>query len=110
VGTFDSLHVEVEAASGWIGTDGSVARVGEGTCLLAADACDVVLIAAESLTFVGSEKMLVRKSWAVRELETDLSLKEQNCWLMMSQTTSSDAMAVEEGLEVSSYVWCGLWW
>jgi hypothetical protein len=45
------------------------------------------------LAFVGSEMMLVREQRAAWGPETDLSLKEQNCWLMMSQITSSDAMA-----------------
>lgn len=65
MGALDSFHVKVEAACGWVGADGSVSRVGEGACLLTADACDIVLVAAEGLAFVGSGLMSVCERLAV---------------------------------------------
>jgi hypothetical protein len=62
--------------------------------LAVAEARHVVLIAAEVL-LLGRPVGLISGvwGWEGRGGRTDLSLKEQNCWLMTCQTISSDAMA-----------------
>ena len=95
---FDGFHVEVYCAGFGVAADGGIAGVGEGAGLAVAETGDVVFIAAEVLLFGGSggqsdvscgkqggqEDKLGRKAY--------LSLKEQNCWFIICQTISSEAM------------------
>jgi hypothetical protein len=55
MGALDGLDVEVESAGSGVGADGSIAGVGEGAGLLAAETRDVVLVATEGLVFGGFE-------------------------------------------------------
>ena len=96
----DRLEIEVEDASVGVRTDGGVARISEWTGLAIAEPCDIVLVTAKCLC-LGRKPARSNVSRRIRDrqtpekvaLETDLSLKEQNCWLITCQTISSEDMA-----------------
>lgn len=94
MGALDRFHVEVECASGGVAADGGIAGIGEGAGLAVAEACDIVFVAAEVLEFGCSVAVLALRIVGAEgeRVDTDLSLKEQNCWLIICQTISSDAM------------------
>lgn len=52
--SFNRLDVQVKSLLGRVLADGSVARVGERTCLTIAKASDIVLVSAEVVSLVGS--------------------------------------------------------
>ena len=94
MGALDRFHVEVECASGGVAADGGIAGIGKGAGLTIAEACDIMFIAAEVLEFGCSVGVLaLRVGGAEGErVGTDLSLKEQNCWLIICHTISSEAI------------------
>lgn len=94
----DGLHVEVDGARFGIAADGGIARVGERAGLAVAEAGDVVFIPAEVLLFGGSifgRDISFGHCCGKREKASEqpyLSLKEQNCWFIICQTISSEAI------------------
>lgn len=98
----DDLHVEVDGARFGIAANGGIAGVGEGAGLAVAEAGDVVFVPAEVLLFGGS---VVRcdvsygHCYSKEERASGqpyFSLKEQNCWFIICQTISSEAMTKME--------------
>lgn len=63
VGSLDAFEVEVQDAGGRVGAHGGVAGVGERAGLSAAEAGDVVFVAAEVLLLGGSGMLLVGVDW-----------------------------------------------
>ena len=65
----DRLHVEVDCAGAWVGTNGGIAGVGEGAGLPIAETGDIVFISAEVLLFGGPAKI----SFGVGDLGNELT-------------------------------------
>ena len=53
----DGLHVEVDCAGARVGTDGGIARVGQGAGLSIAETGDIVFVSTEILLLGGPESV-----------------------------------------------------